>query len=203
LEVREMMEMTWRFRIIYIIFIMSIISSCRSSNNIVYHIRPDYDFSYIKKVAVLPFENQTGDREAGEIVRHVVISQLLASGLVDVIIPGEVNSALKDLGIKNVSTLNRKHIISLGKMLKVQALILGSVQQFGHVSIGNMNAPEITITLMMADTGTGDIIWSVTRTRGGAGFMARHFGARADTMSETVLKAVKDSIRTLMHYNHF
>jgi len=168
----------------------------------VYHIRADYDFSYIKRVAVVPFENQSGNREAGEIVRHVVISELLASGLVDVVVPGEVNSALNDLGIKKISTLNRKHIISLGKMLDVQALILGSVQEFGHVSAGNVSTPEITITLMMADTGTGDIVWSVTRTRGGAGFMARHFGARVDTMSELVLKAVKDSIRTLEAYNH-
>ncbi len=196
------MKRIWRFKTIYILLLsIFIFSSCRSSNDIVYHIRSDYDFSYIKRVAVLPFENQTGDREAGEIVRYVVISELLASGLVDVVIPGEVNSALKDLGIKRVSTLNRKHIISLGKMLKVQALILGSVQQFGHVSLGNISAPEVTVTLMMADTGTGDIIWSVTRTRGGAGFMARHFGARADTLSETVMKAVRDSIRTLEIYN--
>ena len=54
---------------------------------------------------------------------------------------------------------------------------------------------------MMADTSSGSIIWSVTKTRGGAGFMARHFGARADTMSEAVLKVVREAIQTLYKLN--
>jgi hypothetical protein len=52
----------------------------------------------------------------------------------------------------------------------------------------------------MADTSSGSIIWSVTKTRGGADFWAKHFGARADTMSEAALKVVKEAIQTL--YKH-
>jgi hypothetical protein len=37
----------------------------------------------------------------------------------------------------------------------------------------------------------------VTKTRGGADFWAKHFGARADTMSEAALKVVKEAIQTL------
>jgi len=174
--------------------------ACRSSNPPTYHINEDVDFSFIKKVAVMPLENMTSDKSAGEIMRHLVISEMLASGLADVVVPGEVIHAVNDLGIKNISSLSRKQIISLGRALRVQALIMGSVQQYGHVRLTNVSAPEVTITLMMADTGTGDIIWSVTKTRGGASFMVSHFGAKSETISEAALATVREALETLSAY---
>jgi len=186
--------------VICIFFAMLMVSACRSSNPATYHINPDVDFSFVKKIAVMPLENLTSDKSAGDIVRHLVISEMLASGLADVIVPGEVIHAVNDLGIKNIAALSRQQITSLGRTLKVQALIMGSVQQYGLVRVANVSAPEVTITLMMADTGTGDIIWSVTKTHGGASFMARHFGAKSETISEAVLATVHEAIETLMAY---
>jgi hypothetical protein len=71
------------------------------------------------------------------------------------------------------------------------------VEKFGEVRTGNISAPEVTITLMMADASSGSVIWSVTKTGGGASFMARHFGARSDTMSEAVIRVVREAIETL------
>ncbi|MBI5055087.1 MAG: hypothetical protein HZB61_00525 [Nitrospirae bacterium] len=178
------------------LLIFLFISGCGGKAPI-YHIREDIDFSYFKKVAVMPLDNLSNDRTAGEVVRQVVISELLSSGLVDVVVPGEVMAAVSELDIKNISSLSEKQIMALGKALKVEALMMGAVEQYGESRSGNISAPEVTITLMMADAGTGNIIWSITTTRGGAGFMARHFGARSETMSETVLAAVREAIRTL------
>ncbi|MCG2710147.1 MAG: hypothetical protein L6246_07530 [Thermodesulfovibrionales bacterium] len=158
------------------------------------------DFGYVKRVAVLPLDNLTNEKYAGEIVRQVVISELLASGLVDVVVPGEVIAAIQKLRLKPEESLNAEQIKAVGKDLKVQAVILGSVEKFGEARVGNISAPEISITLMMADTSSGSIVWSATRTSGGASFMARHFGARSDTMSETVLKVVREAIQTLYKY---
>ncbi|MDP2277824.1 MAG: penicillin-binding protein activator LpoB [Nitrospirota bacterium] len=156
------------------------------------------DFGAVKRVAVLPLDNLTNERYAGEIVRQVVIGELLASGLVDVIVPGEVIAAIDKIGSsKSTSSFTEEQIKTLGSSLKVQAVILGSVERFGEVRVGNISAPEISITLMMADTSSGSIVWSATRTSGGASFMARHFGARSDTMSESVLKVVRETLRTL------
>lgn len=175
---------------------MAVLSlGCRGSAT--YHISQDMDFGSVKRVAVLPLDNLTNERYAGEIVRQVVISELLASGLVDVVVPGEVIAAIQKLRLKPEESLNAEQIKAVGKDLKVQAVILGSVGRFGEVRVGNISAPEISITLMMADTSSGSIVWSATRTSGGAGFMARHFGARSDTMSESVLKVVREILRTL------
>jgi hypothetical protein len=189
-----------RFTITCILIIAASLPGCSSSKPVTYHVSEDVDFSFVKKVAVMPLENQTSEKSASEIVRHLLISEMLASGLSDVVVPGEVIHAVKDLGIKNIASLNRKQITDLGKTLRVQALIMGSVQQYGHVRVSNMSAPEVTITLMMADAGTGDIIWSVTKTHGGASFMARHFGAKSETISEAALGTVREAIETLIEY---
>ena len=175
-------------------------SGCRSGGVSTFHVRQDMDFSFIKRVAVLPLDNLTNERFAGDIVRQMVISELLATGLVDVVVPGEVVAAVDKLGTRSISSLTADQIKSLGSTLKVQAFILGSVEKFGETRIGNTTAPEISITLMMADASSGSIIWSATRTTGGASFMARHFGARSDTMSESVLKVVREALNTLMKY---
>ena len=186
--------------LVNVVLILFYISGCSSDNYATYHKSQDIDFSFVKKVAVMPLKNLTDEESAGEIVRQLTISELLASGLVDVEVPGEVLSAVNDLGIKSLTALTNQQIIAIGKYLKVQAVIMGSVQEYGHVRFGSISAPEVTISLFMADTGTGDIIWSVTKTRGGASFMTRHFGAKSDTMSETVLTVVREAIDTLAEY---
>jgi hypothetical protein len=175
-----------------------VVSGCRSSGP-TYHISEDIDFSFYKKVAVMPLDNLTNEKYAGDIVRQVVISEVLASGLLDAVVPGEVMSAVNELGIKTITSLNATQIQSLGNALEVEAVIMGAVEEYGMVKAGNASAPQVTITLMMADAGTGSIVWSITKTRGGSSFMARHFGASHETISETVLLLVREALQTLSY----
>jgi hypothetical protein len=165
-----------------------------------YHIKEDVDFSFIKKVAILPLENLTNNKNAADAVRQVLMTELLSSGLVDVVVPGDVMAAINNIGVLSISSPSIEEIRALGKYLRVQAVILGSVDKFGEVRAGNVTASEVTITLMMVDTGAGDILWSVTTTSGGPSFMARHFGTRSPTMSETVSDVVRRAIETLAEY---
>ena len=182
------------------LFLLCISFGCGGKGTPAFYISHDIDFSFIKKVAVLPLDNLTNERFAGDTIRQVVISELLASGLVDVACPGDAIAAIETLKLKPGQPLSADQIKAVGKALKVQAVVLGAVNKFGEVKEGNVSAPEVAITLMMADTGSGTIIWSVTKTRGGAGFMARHFGARSETMSETMLKVIREALQTLYKY---
>ena len=193
------MNVSKKYILIFMILITVMISGCRA-NAPVYHINPDVDFSFFKDVAVLPLDNLTNNKASGEIVKQVVISELLASGLLDVVIPGEVMSAINELGIQNISLLSKSQIKALGKALNVEAVIMGSVDQYGEIRLGGMSAPEVTITLIMAEIESGNIVWSITLTRGGLDFMARHFGAKSETMSEVVQGVVREAIQTLVAY---
>ena len=188
-----------RFLVLMIISLFVLIG-CRGNMQTPYHVSNDVDFSFIKNVAVLPLENLTREQAAGEIMRRLVISELLASGMVNVVVPGEVNLAVKDLSIKNTSSLSIDQIKDLGRALRVEGIVMGSIEQYGYSKSGSNPAPEVTISLMMADTGTGDIIWSVTERKGGGGFLSRHFGATSQTLSETALYVVREAIGTLTVY---
>ena len=194
------MNLLRRYIVVGILFIVCISFGCGGKGTPAFYISHDIDFSFIKKVAVLPLDNLTNERFAGDTVRQVVISELLASGLVDVACPGDAIAAIETLKLKPGQPLSADQIKAVGKALKVQAVVLGAVNKFGEVREGNVSAPEVAITLMMADTSSGTIIWSVTKTRGGAGFLARHFGARSETMSETMLKVIREALQTLYKY---
>jgi TolB-like protein len=189
-----------KFIIISILFTLFICSGCAGKGAPSFYINQNTDFSFIKKVAVLPLDNLTNDRFAADSVRQVVISELLASGLVEVVVPGDAITAIEKLKLKPGQPLSAEDIKAVAKSLNVQAVVLGSVNKYEEIRVGNISAPEVSITLMMADTNSGSIIWSVTETRGGASFWARHFGARAETMSETVLKVVRKALQTLYSY---
>jgi hypothetical protein len=166
-----------------------------------YHLAEDVDLSFIKKVAVLPLDNLTNDKYAADAVRQVAINELLLTGLVDVALPGDATVAMEKAGVREASSLNTQKIKEIAGALKVQAVILGAVEKYGEVRSGSFTAPEVTITLMMADAATGSILWSATKTAVGDSFMARHFGARSESLSELTVKVVRDCIRTLEQYS--
>ncbi len=190
------MRLFIRFWVIFF-FCILFLHACCGKGTPSHYINQDIDFSFIKRVAVLPLDNLTNDKFSSDAIRQVVISELLASGLVDVSCPGDVAAALETVKVKTGQSPNAEQIKAIGNALKVQAAIFGAVNKFGEIREGNFSAPEISVTLMMADTNSGSIIWSVTRTSGGASFFTKHFGARADTMSEAAIKVVREAILTL------
>ncbi|NOY40005.1 MAG: hypothetical protein GXO95_07230 [Nitrospirae bacterium] len=160
------------------------------------YVRPDVDVRKIRKIAVLPLESLTTDKNAGEKIRGLVISELLASG-VDVIEPGEVSRVLKDLKVRSLKDITVEEIQKIGERLNVKAVMMGSVGAFGISRGITASYPEVSVHLMLLDTSTGNIIWSAWNTAGGPSFWTRHFGTEGATLSETARKVVKETIDAL------
>ena len=160
------------------------------------YIRPHTDVSRIKRVAVLPFENFTSDEYASEKVRRIVITELLSRDR-DVIDPGEVTRLLKESKIKSLGSLKTSEVQDIGKALGVDAVMAGSVEAFGIGKGVSVMYPEVTINLKLIETSSGNVIWSVRNTSGGADFWTRHLGSEGMSLSEAAGKAVRASIRTL------
>jgi TolB-like protein len=161
-----------------------------------YFVRNKADVDKVKKVAVMPFEDFTSDEYAGEKIRRVVITELLLRGI-DVVEPGEVTRVLKDSSAKSLSSVKAADMQSIGKALGVDGVITGSVEAFGMSKGISVTYPEVSIHLILLDVSSGNIIWSVQYTAGGASFWTRHFGSEGITLSEAARKAVKESIATL------
>ena len=192
-ETREKQRRLYRSLPVFCL-LMFFISGC--SNGMKQYVRPNFDFSAVRTVAVLPLENFTSDKYAGGKIRSKVIIELLSRGI-DVIEPGEIIMTLRELKVRSIDSIRTEDIQEMGRMLDAEAIIKGSVEAFGISKGITVSYPEVSIDLTLIDTATGNIIWSVWHTSGGASFWTRHFGTEGMTIDNTSAKVVKEIFDTI------
>jgi peptidoglycan-synthase activator LpoB len=160
-------------------------------------VHANYDFSTVKKVAVLPLENLSQDQLAGERVRKALIAELLATGMVEVVEPGQVNRSLNQLNLQSVTAISLEDLKKVGASVDVQLLFMGSLDVYDRINVGGGVFPDVTISLRAVDAATGTIVWSSTNNGGGVGIAGRLFGVGGDTMSEATQKTIRAALATL------
>ncbi|UCH82042.1 MAG: hypothetical protein JSW20_05285 [Nitrospiraceae bacterium] len=150
----------------------------------------------LKRIAVLPMENLTGNEYADEKIRSLVIMDLLSRD-VNVIEPGEVMRVYKELRISPYQPVSRRNLQNLGEMLEVEVVLKGSVGTYDIKKGVSVSYPEVSTHLTLVDIESGDILWSAWHTSGGASIWTRHFGAEGTTLDETARQVIKESFDSL------
>jgi PBP1b-binding outer membrane lipoprotein LpoB len=176
------------------ILLTLLISGC--SHRVKQYTNPEINIIDVQKIAVLPLDNLTPHKYADKKIAGVLIMDLLSRGI-DVIEPGEVNATLKTRRVRSSTSLPVTTIKEIGKSLKVDAVIFGSVSTFEMQKGITVSYPEASIYLTMIDVRSGDIIWSAWHTSGGASFWSRHFGSEGATLDETARVVVKEVFDTV------
>lgn len=161
-------------------------------------LHPEYNFSFVERVAVVPFENLTNDQGAGARVTRLYVTELLATDAFDVVEPGEVEKALSSIGAVRTADLTKEQTQKLGEALNVQALFLGSVNESTVRSAGAQAVSFVTLTTRLVETETGVTVWSATTTEGGRGFWSSLFGTATPSHAEVMRQCVRTSIGTLV-----
>lgn len=172
--------------------------SCASGLQPTEFANPRFDFGFLERVAVIPFENLSSDQQAGMRVTRLLITELLASGAVDVVEPGEVQAALGRLGAGRTNTPNAQQVLALGRDLGVQAVIIGTVAQSEVLRSGAVGIPVVSVDAQMLETDTGAIVWAATHTEKGGGFGARVLGTGGEPIAETTRRCVRALLDTLV-----
>ena len=155
------------------------------------------DFGSIYTVAVMPLTNLSKEQMAADRVRDVFVTMLLASGDVYVVPQGEVPRGVSLAGISNPSAPSTDEIKKLGTVLKADAIITGVVREYGEVRSGSASANVLSLSFQMAEVQTGRVVWSVSSTKGGIGFLDRLFGGGGEPMNDVTEKTVKDVVNNL------
>lgn len=158
---------------------------------------PQMDFSLIRKVAVLPFENLTTATTAAERVRDVFMTMMQATGSSYVIPPGEVARGVDRASVSHPTRPTAEEVVNLGKVVSVDAVITGVVREYGEVRSGSSSAGVVSISLQMMETQTGKVIWSASATRGGVDTADRLFGGGGQPMDQVTADAVRDLLDRL------
>ena len=159
---------------------------------------PNMDFGTVKSVAVMPFLSLAKDPIVADRVRDVFISRLLATGAVYVVPVGEVARGITRIEAQNPSVLSPEEAVKLGGIIKVQAVIAGTVREYGEIRSGSTSANVISLSLQMIETQTGKVVWADSSTRGGISIWDRLFGGGGKPMNKVTEEAVNDLIYRLL-----
>ena len=158
---------------------------------------PDMDFSLIRSVAVLPFENLTVSPKAEERVREVFMTMLQATGDTYVIPPGEVARGISRSAVSNPVSPTTEDIVRLAKNLEADVVITGTVLEYGEVRSATTTANVISLNVQMLEGQTGKVIWTGASTKGGIGAAKRLFGGGGEPMNDVTAEAVGDLLHRL------
>jgi hypothetical protein len=183
------------FRFFFLLAFLLLIACARSRST---YIDPNMDFGTVKSAAVMPFLSLAKDPIVAERVRDVFISRLLATGAVYVVPVGEVARGVARSEVQNPSAPSPEEAVKLGGISKVQAIITGTVREYGEVRSGTSAANIISISLQMIETQTGKVVWTDSSTRGGISIWDRLFGGGGKPMNKVTEKAVDDLIHALL-----
>jgi len=182
-------------RAIVLLAALAALTSCSHNREIFRD--PNMDFGTIQTIAVMPLANQSRDQSAGDRVRDVFINKLLATGGVYVLPIGEVRRGTMRAGISDPTTPSAEDVVKFSGIVKSDAVITGSVKEYGDVRSGSALSSVIAISMQMFETQTGRVVWSASSTKGGVSFTDRLFGGGGEPMDDITEKAVNDIIQKL------
>src|SRR5512139_3893638 len=103
------------------------LAGCGSGITTKAFMREGASLAHIQTVVVLPYENLGGGGEKR--IREITMTQLLASGMFDVVDKGRVDSVLRDEAIEPGAPFDEATLRRLGQRLNAQGFLLGSVEQ--------------------------------------------------------------------------
>jgi polysaccharide biosynthesis protein PelC len=186
-----------RFCLAFFLPVMVLMMGCAGGRPTVF-VNPEFDFSAVERVAVVPFENLSGDQGMGDYMSRIFITELLSTRTFDVVEPGEVSRFLAAKGITKTGELTIDQIKELGKTLNLQGVIFGSVGESSQSRSGSAPSHMISLDARMVSVETGTTVWSAAVNSGGPGFFARLFGVGEQSRGSAVRKTVHKAIKTLV-----
>jgi len=161
-------------------------------------VHPGFDFGFIERVAVVPFENLSGEQGAGARATRYFTTALLSAEAFDVVEPGEVSKAVEQFGVVATAQLTEEQAVTLGRTLGVQGVFLGSLAESARLRSGSNNVSVITVVTSLVETETGTTVWSSTNTEDSANIWSSLFGTGQKSSSEVMRKALDGCLDTLL-----
>lgn len=162
------------------------------------YVHPNVDFTYIKRAAVLPFQNLTTDFQAAERMQSIFLMELLEEDVLALVDPRETSAALKALGLPAGASLTAEQSMALGKQLDVQALFFGTVEEYGYGQGDRSKGPVITATFGMTETQGGVLVWRSQAHATGSSVWNKLFGGGPRDLYDVSRDTVREGLRTLL-----
>lgn len=161
------------------------------------YVRSDADFSHVRRAAVLPFQNLSQDLHAGTRLQSVFMSAVLQEGTLALVDLGETLDAMNRLRLNVDAALTPDQITALGKELQVDALFLGTVEEYGLERMSNDRVYVVTASFSLVETETGSTVWKAQAHRDGTSFWRKLFGGGSASLYQVSRGTVDQALGTL------
>src|SRR3989338_3193547 len=150
-----------------------------------------------KKIAVLPFYNMSGQKDAGKIVANVFVTEMFKSGRFRVEEPGNVVQFMIQERMDTIGEIEIERLKILGKRLSVDAVVVGTVEEFDDGRGGAYPSPIVSITARMIDSNSGQLIWSAQNKKKGDDYIIIFDFGEIRSVTTLTQKVVKELIDTI------
>ncbi len=153
------------------------------------------------KIAVVPFDNTTGNRFAGEVVSDMVLSGLVQKGFA-VVEPGNVNELLVKNHIESRGEIDLPTLAKVYSDFGVDWVVTGSVLQFSQARGESVaSQPEFEFGARLIDAATGRIVATYNDARGGNDSETIFGMGRCWSLGQLARKSLKGLIKKVEKEN--
>lgn len=185
-----------RYISIFIIF-FSFIPGCfllRPPNTF---LQEDFEKYHIKRVAVLPFFNNTNVKDAGEILTRAFLEELFDSEKLDVEFQGNVRKFLVRERIIVRKGVTVDNIKLIGKRLNVDAVIIGWVEQYYGGEGKDAKIPVVSVNARMIHTDSCSVVWIGQNKRTGDDYITVLDFGKIRSVAALARRLVSELVETI------
>jgi len=116
----------------------------------------------IQRIAILPFQSERYDREIGERIADIFYLQFLAYGRHEMALRSDVSTAQKRVESTFKERGKREVAVEVGKMLEVDAVLIGEVLRYIDRNGTNLSADRpasVAFVSQLINSKDGAILW--------------------------------------------
>ncbi len=110
------------------------------------------------RIAVMPFRNNSGLRDAGMIATYMFLVELFKNPGFEPVEYGEVRRAVVDLRVRERGELDYRDIKALSKSLLVDGFLVGTVERYSD-GLNASSPPEVSISARIVDARKNRVLW--------------------------------------------
>lgn len=151
-------------------------------------------YTRIKRVAVLPFENYSDTKDAEKTIDALLPTALLEEGVFSEVEDVRfVRDLMRKLKITATDILDKEVVKKLSDEMNVQAIIYGKIISFGKGKDKDA-ASQVTMDMVMLDPVTSNILWLGNVSAHGGLTVGKVFGV---TEGKTDIAVAREAVRRL------
>ncbi|MFH1673456.1 MAG: hypothetical protein ABIF87_08555 [Pseudomonadota bacterium] len=178
--------------------VLSLLSGCSILSSPNTFLKQDVAKYSIKRVAVLPFSNNTDAKEAAEVATNAFVEGLFDSKNLKVEFPGNVRKLILSERIIIRRGIGNDHIKLIGKRLNVDAVIIGWVEKYSSGVKGQGAAiPVVSINARMVHAESSSVLWIGQHMRRGDDYVTILDFGQINSVAALARKVADELLETI------